>query len=99
MRINRVFKFIGEKNNKYKYFIKGELNDNNQKNGYWEEYWDYGIVKTKGSYVNGIRDGLWLGYWFNGNLHSIGYYKNNHKLGDWVYYRENGVIKYKKRHH
>lgn len=36
MRMNRILKYIGDRNNQYKDYFKGEINDNNQKEGYWE---------------------------------------------------------------
>ena len=63
-----------------------------KKTGYWEDYFDNGQLKSKGSYKNGIKDGIWEDYFYNGKLESKGSYKNGIKEGIWEYYWDNGQL-------
>jgi hypothetical protein len=67
-----------------------------RKQGYWEEYYDNGILESKGSYKNDIRDGIWEYYRGDGQLESKGSYKNDKKDRIWEYYYDNGKLSYKR---
>jgi antitoxin component YwqK of YwqJK toxin-antitoxin module len=43
--------------------LKNRINRKGLKKGYWEEYWDNGQLRVKGSYENGKRDGYWECYY------------------------------------
>ena len=96
MMINKVLKYIGEINSRYKnYKGIGEIDDNNEKIGYWEYYFNNGLLRQKGSYVNGLKDGYWEFYWFNGQLYSKGNLVNGMKDGYWEFYHGKGFLWFK----
>jgi len=65
---------------------KTEIDKKGIPNGAYEEYYETGEVKTKGSCVNGfIEDTLSL-YYKNGNLKEKGIASNNLKTGWWSFY-------------
>jgi antitoxin component YwqK of YwqJK toxin-antitoxin module len=72
---------------------KGELNEDGQRIGYWEEYYFDGKIKAKGKYKNGIKVGEWNHYYDNGEQEQLGKYNKDGKpTGLWVWYYENGNI-------
>ena len=78
MKINSILDYIGENNSIYRdYKGVGEIDDNNLRQGVWEEYWVGGELFSKGTYVNGEKDGYWEEYWKNGNLSSKGNFVNS----------------------
>jgi antitoxin component YwqK of YwqJK toxin-antitoxin module len=90
MKLNNIINRIKSINPNIKFV--GEFDENNQKTGYWEEYYSNGNLRRKGNYLNGKRDGYWEEYWFNGNLSSKGNYKNNKSHGYWDFYHFNGDL-------
>jgi antitoxin component YwqK of YwqJK toxin-antitoxin module len=50
------------------------FNENGERHGYWEEYYDNGKLAYKGNYVNGKRHGYWESYYSNGELYYKGFY-------------------------
>jgi len=72
--------------------LLGYYNDNNKKEGYWEEYFHDGKIYSKGHYVNGKQHGYWEQYYVNGKLESKGNYKNNLKDGYWEFYWRDGKL-------
>lgn len=72
---------------------KGELNEDGQRIGYWEEYYADGSVKSKGKYKDGIKIGEWSHFFANGTLEQKGKYtKDGKPSGLWVWYYENGNV-------
>jgi antitoxin component YwqK of YwqJK toxin-antitoxin module len=53
-------------------------NENGNRHGYCEIYYDNGNLWYKGTYVDGKPHGYWEGYYDNGNL----CYKGNHVAGN-----------------
>ena len=49
-------------------------NDQDERHGYWERYWDNGQLWYKGNYVNGKQHGYWERYYPNGKLKDKIYY-------------------------
>lgn len=99
MRINRIIKYIGERNNQYKDYEKlGLINDNNQKEGCWKDYHENGKLSSKGNYVNGVRDGYWEFYYGNEHLYIKGYYVNGNQEGYWEYYHSDGDLWFKRNY-
>ena len=74
MFINNIINRIKQINTNIKFV--GEFDDNNQRTGYWEEYWSNGKLYSKGHYFNGIQDGYWEEYYRNGNIKYKGNFKN-----------------------
>jgi antitoxin component YwqK of YwqJK toxin-antitoxin module len=48
---------------------KKPMNDNGEWHGYWERYYDNGLLDHKGLFINDKRYGYHEDYWSNGNLH------------------------------
>ena len=46
------------------------------KQGYWTRYWENGIKKDQGYFINSKKDGLWLEWMENGAKYSEIYYDN-----------------------
>ena len=91
MKINKIFKFIGDNNLKYKnYKTIGEINENNKRHGYWYEYHSNGLLYSLGEYDNGLKEGEWEYYYDNGKIMEKGTYKNNKRKGIWNEYWSNG---------
>jgi antitoxin component YwqK of YwqJK toxin-antitoxin module len=72
---------------------KNRFNREGRKQGYWEDYYDNGVLHFKGSYKNGNRDGYWEYYYSNGNLWCSGSYKDSEMEGEWEFYWDNGSLK------
>ena len=64
---------------------------NNQKEGYWKEYFENGKLKSEGYYKNGIKNGYWKNYNQKDKLETEGNYINGLKEGMWKKYWENSV--------
>jgi antitoxin component YwqK of YwqJK toxin-antitoxin module len=73
----------------------GTFDDNNQKTGYWEEYYYDGNIESKGNFLNGIKHGFWEEFFSNGKLAWKGNYKNGLKEGYWEYYWPSGKLDWK----
>jgi antitoxin component YwqK of YwqJK toxin-antitoxin module/GH24 family phage-related lysozyme (muramidase) len=63
-----------------------------KKEGYWESYYNYGNLWSKGSYINGLRDGYFEYYGVDGELLYKGYYKDDKMDGIWEEYYRNGQL-------
>jgi antitoxin component YwqK of YwqJK toxin-antitoxin module len=72
-----------------------QYDNEGNKTGYWEEYWDNGALDRKGSYINGLMDGMWEIYYIDGELYSRGPYKDGERNGEWFYYNYDGKLEYK----
>jgi hypothetical protein len=73
-----------------------QYDNEGNKTGYWEEYWDNGDLERKGSYINGLMDGMWEIYYIDGELYSRGPYKDGERNGEWFYYNNyDGKLEYK----
>ena len=45
-----------------------QVNENNERHGYWEKYYSDGQLCYKGHYDNGKQVGYWEDYYPNGQL-------------------------------
>lgn len=64
--------------------IKNQYNKNDERDGYWEDYWSNGNPCFKGNYKDGKEHGLWRYYRINdGEKKSMGYQKNGERIGYW----------------
>jgi uncharacterized protein len=66
---------------------------NGKKDGFWETFYENGLLRTKGNFKDGKQDGIWEEYNTNGKLE----YKNSYKDGDKITgvfrtYSENGDL-------
>ena len=66
MKLNNLINRIKSINQNIRFV--GEFDENNLRNGYWEEYWDNGKILSKGSYLNGLRHGYWKFYDYYGKV-------------------------------
>jgi antitoxin component YwqK of YwqJK toxin-antitoxin module len=67
-------------------------NEKGEKHGYWERYYDNGLVMYKGNYVNGKEHGSWEDYYSNGQLWFKGNYVDGERHGLWEEYYFNGEL-------
>jgi antitoxin component YwqK of YwqJK toxin-antitoxin module len=72
----------------------GEFDENNLRNGYWEEYWDNGKILSKGTYLNGLRHGYWEFYYDNEILESEGNFIKGDRYGYWKFYDYYGKVSF-----
>ena len=54
-----------------------QYNNNGEKHGPWEVYYDNGQLYCKGTYVNGDKHGIWEYYWDNRQIQYKGKFVNN----------------------
>jgi antitoxin component YwqK of YwqJK toxin-antitoxin module len=71
------------------------FDENGERHGYWEQYYDNGQLSYKGNYVNGNKHGYWEDYFYNGQLNYKGNYVNGKPHGYWESYWDNGELDYK----
>jgi antitoxin component YwqK of YwqJK toxin-antitoxin module len=81
--------------------VLGEIEPTNQinqydnvgnKHGYWEEYYENGVLELKGIYINGQRDGIWETYHENGQLYYKSNFINGIRNGIFEHYYDNGQL-------
>ena len=60
-----------------------QRNEQSQKHGPWEHFYDSGQLCYKGSYLNGDKYGPWEHFYANGELQEKGSYKHGVKIGLW----------------
>ena len=67
---------------------------NDKEDGLYEQFYENGQLKEKGSYNNGSREGQWFKYHHKGHLIEKGYYKNGKLEGEFlIFNREGRLIK------
>ena len=64
-----------------------------------EEHYPNGVVKLKGTSMDGKREGLWQGFFENGYKASEAEYKNGVRNGDIVVFYRNGLMRYQGRYY
>ena len=62
-----------------------QRDENGNRNGHWEWYYENGQLLYKCEYRHGKVYGLWEDYWSNGQISYKGEYKNKKKIGLWYY--------------
>lgn len=72
---------------------KGIVDEAGMNQGYFEDYYLDGTIKSKGEYKNNKKIGPWLYYYANGEEEQKGTYKNGIPDGDWIWYYANKQIK------
>ena len=63
------------------------------RHGFWETFYQNGLLKNKGNYKDGKKEGLWEWYYTNGQLGIKGNYKDGKEEGVWEWYYENGNLR------
>lgn len=71
---------------------RGNYSDNNLKTGLWIEYYENGLTRSRGSYINGKKEGVWEYFYMDGSLEQKGEYKNDFPHGLWTMYCTNGKV-------
>ena len=60
-----------------------QLDENGNRNGHWEWYYENGQISSKGGYKEGQQHGLWVVYWSDGQLYEKGEFKKGKNIGLW----------------
>ncbi|MGQ3131794.1 MAG: toxin-antitoxin system YwqK family antitoxin [Flavobacteriales bacterium] len=71
------------------------LNENEEKNGPFKNYYPNGQLKESGNYKNGKRDGDFTGWYENGTKDVETHFTNDVRTGSYVEYEENGDISFR----
>jgi antitoxin component YwqK of YwqJK toxin-antitoxin module len=72
---------------------KGKIDEEERRQGYWEEYYPNGEIKSKGKYVDGEKIDSWEYYFISGKKEQEGkYVKGGKQDGLWLWYYETGKI-------
>lgn len=72
--------------------ITSYTDENGQKTGMWEYWYDNGNLWSQCEYENGIRSGMSKVYYPDGTLRYEGNYKEDKQTGKWNFYTEKGEI-------
>lgn len=73
---------------------KGIVDKLGEKQGKWKEYYDFGVLKAEGEYLNDKRIGLWKYYHPNKKLEQIGKFnRKGESVGEWKWYYPDGSIR------
>ena len=72
---------------------------NNQLNGKIISYFDNGLKRFEGWYLNDQRDSLWTYYYDDGSIKAKGKIKNNQPDGEWDMYNRDGTKQKKEEIH
>ena len=72
---------------------RGLIDKEGRRQKYWEEYYENGILKSKGKYKDGKRIEEWEYYFINEKIQQKGkYLKNEKPTGLWIWYYKEGNI-------
>lgn len=55
-----------------------------------KEFYDNGVLKSKGKVSDRLRYGEWKFYYDNGQLRQIGEFENGKQTGEWNFFHANG---------
>ncbi len=72
--IGEVYRYFGHDRSNHTEFV-GTI-DKEGKNGTWTRWWENGVKKSKGSYVNSVKHGFWTEWKKDGNKYAEMLYKN-----------------------
>ena len=67
-----------------------QYNNNGEKHGPWEVYYNNGKLNYKVGYINNLCHGLCEIYWDNGQLQFKGEYMMGTEIGFWYEYNPDG---------
>lgn len=70
----------------------GFMDDNGKRTGKWEEYYEDGLLKASGMYLNNLKEGKWLFYLKDGKIEQEGIFKRGKLSGLWTFYYSDGNI-------
>ena len=64
-------------------------------NGHFEYYYDSGALRSKGTWINGMKEGAWQHFHENGTIWGRGFHHNDERfpsMESWQNYDENGKL-------
>ena len=61
-----------------------------KRNGEWTSYFANGIVRSRATFVDGMRQGPTAVYHENGSLYYSGQYHNDKQVGEWLFFDAQG---------
>jgi uncharacterized protein len=77
-----------------KIVASGPIDEGDQQEGYWKEFYDKEVVKAEGNYENGIKVGEWKYLFRDGKKFEVGKYdKKGKQTGKWLWYYEDGSLR------
>ncbi len=72
----------------------GPINEADQQEGDWKEFYDNGQPQAEGKYVNGVKVGDWKYFFRDGKKFEVGKYDAKGKqAGKWLWYFEDGKLR------
>ena len=72
---------------------KGLIDEEGKRQGYWEEYYKNGILKSKGKYKDSHRIGEWIYFFNNKKIQQKGVYLEGEKpTGLWIWFYDDGSV-------
>lgn len=72
--------------------IEGRYNEDHQRTGLWQAYFENGQFWSVGNYINGEENGEKKVWYENGKIRYTGEMKNNKPIGEWHVWDESGVV-------
>ena len=58
-------------------------------------FFNNGLIKARGPFVDRQMEGEWMFYKKSGELWQIGHFLHNQKHGEWIYYTKEGNVEKK----
>ena len=49
-------------------------------NGHYEYYYDNGVLRAKGTWINGMKEGAWQTFYKNGTISGRGFFHNDRRF-------------------
>ena len=74
------------------------IKDGKPINGHYEYYYDNGVLRTKGTWINGMKEGAWQHFNKNGTIWGRGFHYNDRRFPSseaWDLYDEEGKLIHK----
>lgn len=73
-------------------FEVNKLNENDQRSGQWEFYYNDGALKETGEYIDGQKSGIWKTYYEDGTIKHEITYQNGLAKGPARFYYRDGTL-------
>ena len=72
--IGDIYRYFGHHASEHTEFV-GKI-DGKGKNGTWTRWWENGIKRSRGDYINSVRHGFWTEWKINGDKYAEMLYKS-----------------------
>jgi antitoxin component YwqK of YwqJK toxin-antitoxin module len=69
---------------------EGIVTEKGERDGYWKEYYNDGLLRAEGKYSNDVKEGGWKYYYQSGSVEQEGIYAKGKPEGDWRWYYPGG---------